>query len=73
MQYVARLPCDRAGLTTGLRRNEHGPYEFTLGERCVMPVWIEILINLIGYGGFIAIAHYHRSPADKFPENFPDR
>jgi len=38
-----------------------------------MPVWIEILINLIGYGGFIALAHYHRSPTDKFPENFPDQ
>ena len=28
-----------------------------------MPAWLEILINLIGYGGFIAIAMYHRSPA----------
>jgi hypothetical protein len=25
-----------------------------------MPAWLEILINLIGYGGFIAIAMYHR-------------
>jgi hypothetical protein len=27
-----------------------------------MPAWLEILINLIGYGGFIAIAMYHRPP-----------
>ena len=30
-----------------------------------MPAWLEILINLIGYGGFIAIAMYHRSPSEK--------
>ena len=34
-----------------------------------MPAWMEILINVIGYGGFIAIATYHKSPG----ENFPDR
>ena len=33
-----------------------------------MPAWLEILINLIGYGGFIAIAMYHRSPSEKLPE-----
>ncbi|SDP47781.1 hypothetical protein SAMN05444050_6993 [Afipia sp. GAS231] len=25
-----------------------------------MPPWMEILLNLIGYGGFIAIAKYHK-------------
>jgi hypothetical protein len=30
---------------------------------------MEILINVIGYAGFIAIATYHRSPG----ENLPDR
>ena len=30
-----------------------------------MPAWLEILINLIGYGGFIAIAMYHRPPQGK--------
>jgi hypothetical protein len=33
-----------------------------------MPVWMEILINVIGYGGFIAIATYHRSPNENFPD-----
>jgi hypothetical protein len=42
--------------------------EFIRGERCVMPVWLEILINVIGYAGFIAIATYHRSPDKKFPD-----
>lgn len=26
-----------------------------------MPVWMEILLNIIGYGGFIAIAIFHKS------------
>jgi hypothetical protein len=29
---------------------------------------MEILINVIGYGGFIAVATYHRSPNENFPE-----
>jgi hypothetical protein len=27
-----------------------------------MPPWMEILLNLIGYGGFIAIAQFHKRP-----------
>jgi hypothetical protein len=39
-----------------------------------MPVWMEILINVIGYAGFIAIATYHRSPGHRSPGNkLPDR
>jgi len=38
-----------------------------------MPAWMEILINVIGYAGFVAVATYHRSPSEKFPEKFPDR
>jgi hypothetical protein len=34
-----------------------------------MPAWMEILINVIGYAGFVAIATYHRSP----DSNLPDR
>jgi hypothetical protein len=52
---------DYAGTNTALA-------EFSCGERCVMPVWLEILINVIGYAGFIAVATYHRSPNEKFPE-----
>jgi hypothetical protein len=33
-----------------------------------MPVWMEILINLIGYGGFVAVATYHRPSGSKLPE-----
>jgi len=29
---------------------------------------MEILINVIGYGGFIAVATYHRSPNENFPD-----
>jgi hypothetical protein len=33
-----------------------------------MPIWLEFLINIIGYGGFVAIAMYHRSSGEKLPE-----
>jgi len=29
---------------------------------------MEILINVIGYAGFIAIATYHRPPDNKLPD-----
>jgi hypothetical protein len=29
---------------------------------------MEILINVIGYAGFVAIATYHRSPSEKLPD-----
>ena len=25
-----------------------------------MPVWLEILLNLIGYAGFVAVATFHK-------------
>jgi hypothetical protein len=37
----------------------------------LMPPWMEILLNVIGYAGFIAIAKYHR-PSEK-PETKTDR
>lgn len=33
-----------------------------------MPIWLDIVINVIGYAGFIAIATYHRSPNDKLSD-----
>ena len=40
-----------------------------------MPVWLEVLLNVIGYGGFIVIAMYHRSSDNssgtKLPEQDP--
>ena len=44
------------------------PPAFVVSQRCAMPIWMEILINVIGYAGFIAIATYHRSPDKKFPD-----
>ena len=60
-----REPCDRAGLIIRLRT---ALVEFSSGERCVMPVWLDILINVMGYAGFIAVATYHRSPSNKLPD-----
>ncbi len=51
-----------------LRRNKAAPVEFIYTEKCVMPVWMEILINVIGYAGFVAIATYHRSSGEKLPD-----
>jgi len=28
----------------------------------VLPLWMEILVNVIGYAGFIGIATWHKSP-----------
>ena len=40
-----------------------------------MPAWLEVLLNVIGYGGFIVIAMYHRSSDNsrgtKLPEQDP--
>jgi hypothetical protein len=33
-----------------------------------MPAWMEILINVIGYAGFVAIATYHRSSGSNLPD-----
>jgi hypothetical protein len=33
-----------------------------------MPPWMEVLLNVIAYGGFIAIAIYHRSPNKDAPD-----
>ena len=33
----------------------------------IMPAWMELLLNVIGYGGFIAIATYHRRSSEKLP------
>ena len=63
-------PCDRAGLIVELCRNQHDPCViYHQGKVCrVMPAWMEILINVIGYAGFIAVATCHKSPGEKFPD-----
>ena len=33
-----------------------------------MPTWLEILINVIGYAGFIGIATFHKSPNKDLPK-----
>jgi hypothetical protein len=33
-----------------------------------MPMWMEILINVIGYGGFVAIANCNKSHGENAPE-----
>jgi hypothetical protein len=33
-----------------------------------MPLWLEILINVVGYAGFIAIAMYHKPRNGNSPD-----
>jgi hypothetical protein len=33
-----------------------------------MPVWMEILINVVGYAGFIGIASFRRSSSEISPD-----
>jgi hypothetical protein len=35
---------------------KHVPWEFSPDEGLAMPIWMEILLNVIGYAGFVAIA-----------------
>jgi hypothetical protein len=36
-----------------------------------MPVWLEILLNVTFYAGFIAIAIYHKPSEDERPDRIP--
>ena len=33
-----------------------------------MPPWMEILLNVIGYAGFIGVAKYHKPSAEIEPD-----
>jgi hypothetical protein len=36
------------------------------GQR--MPAWLEVLLNVIAFAGFIGIAKYHKAPDGKLPD-----
>jgi hypothetical protein len=55
-------------MAIGFCRNQDRPPAFVITQRCAMPAWMEILINVIGYAGFIGIATYHKSPSKNSPE-----
>ena len=33
-----------------------------------MPPWMELLLNVIGYAGFVGVAMYHKRPDEKLPD-----
>ncbi len=33
-----------------------------------MPPWMELLLNVIGYAGFVGVATYHKRPSNKLPD-----
>ena len=38
-----------------------------------MPVWMEILLNVIGYAGFVAIAIFHKSRSESQQPDLPGK
>lgn len=44
------------------------PGIFSRKEGRPMPAWLEILLNVIGFAGFIGIAKYHKAPGGKLPD-----
>ena len=38
-----------------------------------MPVWMEILLNVFGYAGFIAIAVFHKSRSEPPQPDLPGK
>jgi hypothetical protein len=38
-----------------------------------MPVWMEILLNVIGYGGFVAIAMLHKPRRESPKRDLPGK
>jgi hypothetical protein len=32
-----------------------------------MPLWMEVLLNVVAYAGFVAIATYHKPSGDDLP------
>jgi hypothetical protein len=54
----------RAGTNRGSPDLTHSfPNE---GQR--MPAWLEILLNVMAFAGFIVIANYHKAPGGKLPD-----
>jgi hypothetical protein len=39
--------------------------DYLSGRGVPMPAWLEVLLNVIGFAGFIAIAKYHKSRGDR--------
>jgi hypothetical protein len=61
-------------LPIGSRRNQSWvfgliyPSGFFPKEGRRMPAWLEVLLNVIGFAGFIGIAKYHKAPGGKLPD-----
>jgi hypothetical protein len=62
--HADTLGCPSAGM--GTNRNLRG---LCSRRGAPMPAWLELLLNVIAFAGFIGIAKYHRSRG----ENLPDR
>ena len=54
-------PSTHAGTNSGLS-------DYVSGRGAPMPPWLEVLLNVIGFAGFIGIAKYHRAPGGKLPD-----
>jgi hypothetical protein len=46
-------------------RERNTPLQASVLKRFVMPLWMEVLINVLGYAGFVGIATFNRSSGDQ--------
>jgi len=63
--HVEALSAFGPSVRPGTNRNRKG-----LGFRrgVPMPPWLELLLNVIAFAGFIGIAKYHKSRNEKLPD-----
>jgi hypothetical protein len=49
-------------------REQIAPFGLLSGRGAPMPPWLELLLNVIAFAGFIGIAKYHKSRSEKLPD-----
>ena len=55
-------------VTRGCMRNKLRTFGLISERGAPMPPWLELLLNVVAFAGFIGIAKYHKSRGDKLPD-----
>ena len=61
-------PCGEAWLAVDACGNKWRFPGFVPERGALMPPWVELLLNVIAFAGFIAIAKYHKSRGGNLPD-----
>jgi hypothetical protein len=70
LRHLVPQPCDSAELpsvSAGTKTQPAGLSSLQ-SEVGVMPAWMELLLNVMAFAGFIGIATYHKRPNGKLPD-----